>query len=267
MSDQHLIANHWEKEKKKFDVSLSGLKKQIDAEAVHNIRVAIKKFRAFLGLYILLKKEQEWNCSLNKTEELFDVFGKQRDIQICLELIRLYEKENNCRYNELKKYLKYLLTKIQSWVRQSVQVYQEEELSKISVLMNKDSNLQDKKKLIQNIQDIINSQLTAVKTDFKRPHKVRQNLKKVYYWIGLLPENTSGEVFDIKKLRHILDELGKWQDNEILLTRIRHFRKDYLPKSFEEASLVKMLEEKLKIKKEEIRKSALNKTKRWLKKN
>jgi CHAD domain-containing protein len=266
MGYQHLIAKHWEKEKKIFDVNFSVLKKQIDAGAVHDIRVAIKKLRAFFELYTLLKKETEGDCSLNKTEELFDVLGKQSDIQICLELILLYEKENRCRFNELKKYLRSLLAKTQNWVRQSVQIYQEGELSKISVLLNKDSSLQDKKGLIQNIRNSINSQLTAIKADLKRPHKVRQNLKKVYYWVGLLPENASGEAIDIKQLHDIQDELGKWQDNEILLTRIRHFRKDYLPKSFEEASLVKMLEEKLKTKKEEIRKPALNKTKRLLKK-
>ena len=82
----------------------------------------------------------------------------------------------------------------------------------------------------------------------------------------MLPENYSGSFSIQTSCTILLDDLGNWQDNEILLTKVRHFRKDYLPKSFEETRSIKKLEEKVKTKKDAFRQSALGKTRRLLKK-
>lgn len=266
MNDQHLILNRWREEQKVFDTNLSVLRKQMKSVAMHDIRVATKKLRAFWKLYNLLKKETGWKHQLDKTEELFDVLGREQDIETCIELLSLYEKENDCRFDELRRFLTYQLKVAKGWVGKSIPVYRKRELLDISHVLKKDESLNDEKKLVQHIQDIINTHFLEIQDYFKRPHKVRQKLKSLYYWISTLPGDDSRGTPDAGKLHQIADELGEWHNQEILLTRVRHFRKDYLPKSFEEAATIKMLEEKLKTDKDKFRKSALNKIKRLLKK-
>ena len=155
MNDRRLIINHWKKEQKVVDTNLSVLKKRTDSAAIHDMRVAIKKLRAFLKLYSLLTKETDQGNPLNKTEELFAVLGKQRDIEICMELIPQYEKENDCQYNELMQYLKLLLKTTKRWVHQSIQEYQKKELTNVASLLKEDKSLVDEEMLIQNVQDIV----------------------------------------------------------------------------------------------------------------
>jgi CHAD domain-containing protein len=264
MSNEHLIATHWATEKKKFDVNLSIIQQQVETNAIHDIRVSIKKLRAFWELSTLLHKEPPGNYNLNKTEQLFDVLGKHRDIHISIELLLEDEKDTSCSYSELRQYLQLLLTRTQAWVTQSVNGYDGEELPRILIFFNNNNDFDDGKEMVQHIRNIINSRLAAMRDFFKQPHKVRQNLKAVYYWAALLPQGSHGETIDTKMLHHILDELGDWQDNEMFMARIKHFRRYCLPKSFGEASLIKALEKGLKPKGEELRKSALSKARRLI---
>ena len=266
MDSQHLILNHWEEEQKTFDTHLVALQKHIDAEGIHQLRVAIKKLRAYLKLLILLKNEPGWNYLLNRTKDLFDALGKERDVEICLALLPLYEKEKGCRYRELKQYLEFLQNKMHGWSNQSIHRYQDKELTRVALLLKED-NCPGSDELVRQIQQIIHTHLEEIKEFLKKPHKLRRKLKQLYCWISILPGDMPVELYDANALHHILDELGNWQDHETLLRRAKHFRKDYLPKQFEETSVLLSLEDNLQAKKELLRKSAIDKTKRWLKRN
>jgi CHAD domain-containing protein len=266
MNESNLILSFWKKEQTEFNRNLSILKQHCNKEAVHDIRVACKKLRAYLKLYILLKKEPEWGYLLNNTEELFDILGKQRDVEICLDLIVNYEKENQCQLIEIKQYLALMLKKTLGWSNQSIHLYHKRELSKIALLFKEDNSLGDKDALIKQIQAIIDYHLASVKTLFKQPHKIRICLKELYYWTTIVTDGDLKNEYHQKELHTILDYLGEWQDNEILLVKAKHFRRDYLPNPFKEAALVKIFEARIKEKKEMLKKAAISKTKNWLKK-
>jgi hypothetical protein len=85
-------------------------------------------------------------------------------------------------------------------------------------------------KLIPKAINAITNQLLGSRDYLKFPHQLRQHLKKIFYWVRMLP----GELpvaFHEKELHEITDDLGLWQDNEIFLARLRHLRKEYLPKT------------------------------------
>jgi CHAD domain-containing protein len=265
LETENLILNHWEKEKTIVDNNLTMLKKHNDTTAVYAIRVAIKRLRAYVKLYMLLKKDTEAK-HLEETERLFSVLGKQRDIEISLSLVSGYEKENECRYDELKKHLKSLYKKTRTWTDHAADAYRKKELTKIGLLLKEDPELQDESALIQYIRNILDNEITEIKKHFRNPHKVRQNLKFLYYWINIFPQEKDKEDYEVKKLHDILQDLGKWQDNEMLVAKSKHFRKDYLPKSFEEPALLRTMEEKIAAANKKLSKSTLSKTRRWLKK-
>lgn len=265
MNEPNLIWKHWNAAQGAFDKNLSALRKHIEPDAIHDIRVAVKKLRAYWELFTQLKKQPPQKEQLHATEELFDTIGKQRDVEICLELIADYEKKENARFQELTLYFKQLLRKTRQWSGHAIQAYRKKELPVISSLLKINNNLPANSELITDISLLINHHLSEVKTLFKTPHRVRKSLKKIYYWALALPKDHSTELLDTEKLHDILDDLGKWQDNEILLTRAKHFRKVYLPASFEEGELIRLFEKKVKEKKEEYRKSAFGKTRKLLK--
>lgn len=265
MDTQNLIWSHWKKEQKVFDTNLAVLKKHTQVEATHDLRVAVKKLRAYLKLYMLISGETEWEHLFKKTEDLFDVLGKQRDVEICLVLLAEYGKNNNCRFPELTNFFKQQLKKTISWANQSVHVYHKKEIARITLLLKEDLSLIDEARLADNICKIIDSHIAIVKNHFKQPHKVRQLLKEIYYWILILPGNIPADRYASKELHEVLDDLGRWQDHETLLTKEKHFRKDYMPASFDELIMLKEMEEKLKDGKKENVSVAINKVKKWIK--
>jgi CHAD domain-containing protein len=266
MNESNLILSSWKKEQVEFSRNFSMLKQHCSEEAVHDIRVAAKKLRAYLKLYILLKKEPEWGYLLNNTGYFFDILGKQRDVEICIDLTANYEKENKCRLTELKQYLALMLEKTHGWSNQSIHRYHKKELSKIALLLKEDYALADKDVLKKQIQAIIDYHIISVRAFFKKPHKIRICLKEVYYWITIIAAGDLKNEYHQKELHAILEYLGEWQDNEILLLRTKHFRNDYLPKPFDETVLLKKFEANIKDKKEILQKAAISKTKSWLKK-
>ena len=132
MNNANPILNNWRKEQKVFDENLSLLRKKLDKEAIHDLRVAIKKLRAYLDLYSQLKKvtdpvEAGQQGLLDKTEELFDTIGRQRDVEICLEVLTSFKEETNYSYPQLTLYLQAVLKITKAWSNQEIHGYKNKE--------------------------------------------------------------------------------------------------------------------------------------------
>ena len=267
MNDSNLILFHWKKSQQTINKNLDILRQHSDKEAVHDIRVAIKKLRACLNLYIHLKQEPEWEYLLDKTRMLFRVLGRQRDVEVCLELVPVYEKEAGSHYKEFSVYLQGLLKKTQAWTRKALYQFPKKELAKAALLFRQDPDLSTNEPILPRILSIIDEHFSELSKYLKQPHKVRQLLKEIFYWIHMLPPNDAIlQSYHGKELHQLLDELGSWQDQEALLAKVKHFRKDYLPHPFPEYLSLKMLESKLKEKKEKLVSDLLQKTRRLLEK-
>lgn len=265
MSYSNFILIHWKKEQHVFISNLAVLKKHSGKKAVHDLRVAVKKLRAALELYLLISEKQLPEDPLKETEQLFSILGKQRDIEICLELIDTSEKETGKKYPALKYYFRSVLSVAYLWTKRAVQQFKKKELEEIAMLLKTETQVIDKEELKQKLESIINTHLADCKNYFKKPHKLRQNLKKIYYWINMIPESLPIGIEYEKELHDVLDDFGNWQNLTVFEIKLKHFRKDYLPKTFPEYDSTKMLEAAVKEKKEKLLKVALNKTSNLLK--
>ncbi len=264
MDETNLIARYWKETQDVFDTNLTTLQKQADKEATHDLRVAIKKLRAYFHLYTLLSGTgEDW---LKDTESLFQVTGRQRDVEICMDLLSAYSKEHRYRFRELNEYFSDMLKKTKAWSVLAVKSYPTEELQKIADLVKHDPCLEDPQQLKREIRTIIDKKIAEVKHHFSRPHKVRQLLKEVYYWLTLLQTADAEEEYHAKDLHKILDELGNWQDYEVFLKRARHFKKDFLPASTDEYRHIKNMQETLTDENSKRVRSAMSRVKRWMKK-
>lgn len=265
MATYTILYLHWKKAQKDFDKQLSLLQQQIKTPAIHDIRVAIKKIRALLNLYILFTKEPGWEQQLKRTEILFKISGRQRDVEICRLLTVRFEKETRASCKEWRQFLQALLKITQVWANQEIHHYHKKELAKIALVLKQNNKLPVDEEFYSALTTIINTRLSATKKLLRKPHQVRQNLKEVYYWIALFPDNYALETWHQDALHSLLDDLGNWQDYEILLQRLKHFRKDYLPKSFEEYKRLLAFQDKINDNKRSLLKTANSKVRRWMK--
>lgn len=266
MVDFNPIHQHWKKHQKDFNNNLKQLQQRLNTDSIHDIRVATKKLRAILKLYNLINTEADWNYLFLKTDILFDTLGKYRDIEICISLITVLEKEKKIRFNELRAYLNAMLKMIRGWVNQEIHRYHPKELPRIGLLLKQDNSLSDNEKFLQLLSQIIQANITTIKKSINEPHKVRKSLKEIYYWLSFFPEEQIKDLWHYKELQDILDEYGTWQDNEVLEIRIKHFRKDFLPKSNKEYPQLKEIQIHIQEIKQQLLNSANGKLKKWMKK-
>jgi CHAD domain-containing protein len=266
MVNSDFIFTFWEKEQKVFSKNLDLLKQYPGKKAVHDLRVAVKKLRSALHLFLLIAEKPVRENALKETEQLFDILGKQRDLEICLEIIDASEKENGKKYPEQKKYFRSVLSFAQVSTRKAVRQYKIKELDEIALQLKKETKSLTPEGLKQKIADIINSHLANCNNYFNKPHKLRQHLKEIYYWIKMIPGDLLFTAAFEKELHDVLDDFGNWQNYSVFEIRLKHFRKDYLPKTFPEYWITRMLETSIKEKKEKLLKIAIQKTRSLLKK-
>lgn len=266
MTTTDLIYQHWKQEQHVFNENLATLRKNNEKDAVHDLRVAVKKLRATIELYVLLTKEPLWEYPLKETEKLFNISGKQRDIEIALEVLSELEKDTGKKYPELKGHLQTSLNIARKWTNMAVAEYKKKELEAIAVLIKEDKSPCIHEDLKYNLASLITEHLAGSRNYFKKPHKLRQYLKEIYYWIKMAPENWDTVTQYEKEMHSVLDSLGRWQDLDMFNIKTNHFRKDYLPKIFPEYALIKDLQKTILAEKEELLKATLSKIRQILRK-
>jgi hypothetical protein len=185
---------------------------------------------------------------------------------MCLELLADDEKENKTDYTNIKTYLQSMLQTMQVWSLHALRNYPKTELVNLTSLLSQGADEPAKEWLIEKTIDAINDHLKQIKDYYKQPHKIRKILKDVYYWLKMLPKNAVTDYSLEKKLEGILDDFGNWQNDEMSLTKTKHFRKDNLPDSFGEYDSLKKFEKRVEERKGKLLKDVLHKTKRLPKK-
>ena len=265
MDIKDFIYVFWKKEQKEFKKNISVLKKHPAKKAVHDLRVAVKKLRAATELYYHVSEKPLPEDPLQETEKFFSILGKQRDVEICLEIIDKIQKETGKKFPELKCYFRTILSVTHNWSKKAINNYKKKELGNLSLKIKDEMPVIEEDKLKNKIINIINTHLAGSTDLYKKPHKLRQQLKEIYYWIKMLPQSLFNRFEYEKDLHHLLEDYGNWQNFIVFEIKLKHFRKDYLSKTFSEYESIKFLENDIKEKKERLLKDAFYKTRKLLK--
>ncbi len=250
------ILRHWKKQEKLFFENINKLRLATEPNAIHDLRVAFKKLRSYQKLLGIVFKQYEDKHLFEKTEQLFGVLGKHRDIETGLLLLQAFEKENKTVYREAGDHLKTILLQTGAWVKNALKEYDEKELKDITLQLEQNLKGTARQELLDKSRNVVNKKLKEAKRltiDLDRhPHLVRKLFKDIFYWTSLSPKDISLNSDELNKIKRALDYLGDWQDHEMLHKKIKHFRKDFLPGSKEEYTLLKDLEDYIEAKKKKI---------------
>lgn len=256
MSSSIFILQGWKKQQQVFLKNLEILRLHNQTAATHDLRVATKKLRSYLKLLSILLRKGNDKLRFEKTEYLFSVLGKLRDIEVGLLLLETFEKKNKIGYAVVKDHLKVAGKQASSWVKAAVKSYDEKEICDLTAQIEDELKKKDADKITAALKTIIDKELEMIiklaNHLHRQAHRVRKLLKSFFYWVTLGPKDSLLDDDKIKGCKKVMEQLGDWQDHEMLLQKIKHFRKDFVPGAKEEYASLKALEKNIEKKMEAI---------------
>src|SRR4030095_4329144 len=123
MPADNSIVRHWQTELKVFDQNLLLLKEQLSPDAIHDLRVAVKKLRSYLKLWAILFNKKHEKDSFETTNQLFSILGKHRNIEISKGLLPSFINKNQRVPESLLVYIHLLQEQVIPYCQQALRQY------------------------------------------------------------------------------------------------------------------------------------------------
>jgi CHAD domain-containing protein len=259
MEGSNLIVKNWLQQEKIFNDNLILSRKRPTKLSVHDLRVSVKKMRSYLRL-----KQQftgdEWKESFSKTSVLFKSFGRLRDYDMSLTLIRKFERKQFSSFIFFKEYLSVNRSLTRKWAKQNAIRFNEQGpdglTEQFKLLAGSNAEIADR--IIHLSALKIKKVKNLAKHFHKNAHEIRKQLKDVYYWLKICPKVLAESFINMKVLDLTLNYLGNFQDHFILKKKIKQYIKD-LPKKDEEKEMLKSCDKKLEASQKQILNRAVKK--------
>lgn len=210
-----------------FFSQLEIAEKTYDVEAVHEMRVAVKKLRSLLKMFkILFPDSKNKNISFQYLRNIFKSAANIRDSHVMTALINQYIT-NSSGCNDLLLYFKNIeneginsFNKVvaetkQQAIKTSFEYSEELKKNKVNTETNNKIDLYVKKKII----DL--SELLKTATNNKSVHKFRIKLKELNFILGVQDDNKKQKIITVMK--SLASELGLWHDKIILINHMEKF--------------------------------------------
>lgn len=239
------ILRHWQKECAVLHHNIAHLRAEMNVEAIHDLRVAIKKIRSYRKLHAELFDKKEPDKS-QVIRELFSILGRHRNIDIAKTLLISFSDKKKPPLDAMLVYLQLLQDQIAPFCKKTIEDFSEEPIEKWTHELNEDVESLTSDQVSIRAKRIIAASVKTVKHDLKHfkknSHLVRKRLKDIFYWSNIFEEDVFFTKQQVKSLDKILDHLGSVQDHEVLITNLKNFRKTILTGSLQEYDRVKKME-------------------------
>jgi len=228
-----------------------------DEEAIHQMRVAIKRIRSIRKL----KKHINFPSLLSvdqysEIKALFALSGQMRDLHVQQKLLKKISKELEIEFTDFTNYLIELETQLSQQLQQSLQSFNLEQLDELgdgSVLPDLPKDNIDLEKesfsFLSNKLEKINHLIQTIYQD-EFVHDLRKQVKQLFFILNFFstyfPEREIGS-YDTKELKGVGEKLGAWNDREVIKSSVEEFivsREDnYLEAHPEYARLLEFIKE------------------------
>lgn len=243
-----------------FANNLAIIRKKPTKDAVHDLRVSVKKIRSYLRLQQKITGEG-WIEQFAPIKLLFSTLGKLRDFEMSLLLLKKYQRKEEVSLPDFKQYLQVNRSLTRQWTKEAVKNFNTDELDsvfKLNKSLSPFTNEELESKIKQYSTETLDTVIVLASNFKKEAHEIRKQLKDVYYWLIICPNNLVGKFIEIKDLDNILSALGEWQDNFIFHEKLKYFRKELLSKKSNEAEIAETIEKEINKKKDELLNKAIH---------
>lgn len=189
-------------------------------DAVHDVRVCIKRIRAFLKLFDLKKKNKKIRKLLKKPlKSIFRAAGNIRDIEVQITLLADYENLLEKKFHVVADYLgkksekkrSILRTLLERIPKDVLHTFQEEVVREIESVQERRLN----KLIVKSLKKItIKSKKSKNRFLPASLHKQRKLLKEIRFCFEMTGDISSNlhTQAQISEIKEVEDILGKWHD-------------------------------------------------------
>lgn len=268
MPESLFISEHWKKQQKAFSDNLSSLKKKITADKIHELRVAIKKIRSYHKLILAISNKRGAESDPD-TRQLFAVLGKCRELQVNLQWLGEMHRKYFAITRPVKNTLRSAWPDAEKRLKKAIAGYPFKKGPTTS-----DSSISHilsftPAELITKIEAVLRESLKKIRHEIKdmdaRPHPLRKELKKIFYWLSVCPPGSLLSESQLKDLDEIQNLLGEWHDQRMAGQMLKYYRREFLPAKTKEYDQYKKLERSIKRESRDMLENARAKTEKWLK--
>ena len=242
---RHSILRHWKKQVQVFRKNFALARQPGQTNAIHDLRVAVKKMRSYLRL-LNLSRRDNYSLAFDGTEKLFSIMGKYRDVEMGLTIVQAYEKKHAASYKIFHDHLSVILLQQNQWLQAAILEYDQNELNQLTWQLEQDLRETGTQELLIKFKEVVAKEFKKAARHThhfdQHTHQIRKIFKEIFYWAELAPAGELLEKTQAEKIKQALKYLGDWQDHDMLYKKLRHFRKDFVPSVKEEHQLIRGLE-------------------------
>lgn len=203
-----------------------------EVELVHELRLSIKKLRAFhkLAVYLFLDDAGEQIHIRHRVQRLYKTAGQLRDIQVQIMLLTAFQEQTGIEYPEFSKWLnkrekKMLLRFSKKPGQVSPKAITQGTQQKIDALLA----VADDAAIINGTVKVLTAMysevqdLTAITLNNRNLHHIRTVTKQMRYILNIIHHSFPDFKFDkisIETLREIEVAAGNWHDKLVRIESI-----------------------------------------------
>jgi len=258
--NNHAIYHYLETQLQVFKGHFLITQATMDEEAIHQMRVAIKRIRSIrklkkhINFPSLLRDEQYVSI-----KALFAVSGQIRDLQVQRTLLKNYVSELKFEFGDFSSFLDLQESQLAVQLNQTIQTFYNNQFSEITQarggidLVEENTDIENESvEFLHRKIDKINKLILLIERD-EFVHNLRKQVKQLFFILQFLKNHFPASVFSaykLKALKDIGEHLGKWNDRDVILNRLHEFlepRDDiYLEDNAEYQILIYCLEDEKK---------------------
>lgn len=204
-----------------------------DEEAIHQMRVAIKRIRT------IQKLSKSTNISVDipakpndAIKTIFYAAGNLRDLQIQTGLLDFYKKELKSSFAELENWLNIAEMQLSLLLDTTLLdidtgVFNLPEISHTNLdTSNPGVNFENECLDFLRLKIEKINHLIVLLSDEEKVHKLRKHVKQLFFILQFLAEQFSDNLvsgYDLKSLKKITDAIGLWHDQDVFRHTVLKF--------------------------------------------
>ena len=208
-----------------------------EAELVHELRLSIKKLRAFhkLAEGLLLDQSDEHIHLKHRVRKLFKAAGQLRDTQVQILMLSRFGEQTDIQYPEFDTWLKTReMKQIQRFTKNPKQVVPQAEAQSNHQKIGKLLSLAEDEAILKSASEVLSDvystmrNLLAGHMSERNLHRIRIIAKQMRYIINIMFQIYPDFKFtyiSVDSLREIEVAAGKWHDNLVRVELLEKFLK------------------------------------------
>lgn len=245
MKATYSLLPHWRKEAETFHQKIALVERRLSHSAIHDARVAMKKLRSYAQLSDKVARTS-LRTMVAPFATLYRMCGACRDAYNATRLLQTFARRLDRRFPLFEAYLKISLQSSARYLRKAFAMLPISESDWLLLAQAQGLRESLSPQMLRAMQSETQALWESVEMptsdhDAKALHDLRKALKRLYYWLEIVPASESFAFRRLKELRALNSLFGKWQDLYQLERRAKFFRQELLGKEASERQELKLL--------------------------